>query len=171
MKFKADAVLKEINGTTWLATVVEPRNVDEVKKVLKHDDVTIEVYKTKKPRSLTSNSYAWALIHKLAPILRTTDDEVYKELLLAYGPKEYAAAPKEAEGILAKSFKVVEAIKECQVNERKMVTYRLVRGSSTYTQEEMTVFIDGLVSECKKQNVEVLPPHEVARLIEIMEGK
>ncbi len=171
MNFKLNKYkIANLNSGRWLCIELNANQLEPLEKVLKNKDITVDIAKTKKSRSLTSNSYAWSLIHKLAPKLRTTDDEVYKELLIAYGPKEYAAAPKEAEGILAKSFKVVEAIKECQVNERKMVTYRLVRGSSTYTQQEMTIFIDGLVSECKKQNVETLPPKEVERLIKLMEG-
>jgi len=163
-------IITTANGMVFANIEIPKPYVDELNKVLKHDDITVDVSKTKVKRSLTSNSYAWSLIGKLAPILRATDEEVYIELLIAYGTKEYVAAPVEAEEILKKSFKVVEPIRECQVNDVKMMTYKLVRGSSTYTQQEMCVFIDGLVSECKKQGVEVLPPAEVERLIKLMEG-
>jgi len=170
MKLKADAVIKNINGTTWLATVVDNRNVEELQKILRHEDVTIEVYKTKKPRSLTSNSYAWTLIYKMAHKVNSTDEEVYLQMLERYGAKDYVAAPENSEEILKRAYKVVVPIKECMLNNTKAMTFKLIRGSSTYCQVEMNRFIEGIVEECKLLNIEVLPPKEVARLIEMMEG-
>ena len=43
-------------------------------------------------------------------------------------------------------------------------TYILMRGSHQYNSKEMSVLIDGLVSECKEHNIETLTPEELARL-------
>jgi hypothetical protein len=44
-------------------------------------------------------------------------------------------------------------------------TYILLAGSSTYDTKEMSELINGLVSECKEQGIETLPPDELARMM------
>lgn len=44
-------------------------------------------------------------------------------------------------------------------------TYILLAGSSTYDTKEMSELINGLVSECKEQGIETLPPEELARMM------
>ena len=39
-------------------------------------------------------------------------------------------------------------------------------GSSTYDTKEMSVLIDGIVSECKDLDIEVLPPDELQKIKE-----
>lgn len=48
-------------------------------------------------------------------------------------------------------------------------TYVMLRGSSTYNTAEMSVLIDGLVSECREQGIETLPPIELERMMELYE--
>ena len=48
-------------------------------------------------------------------------------------------------------------------------TYIMLRGSSTYNTEEMSKLIDGLVSECKEQGIETLPPEELERMMQAYE--
>ena len=45
----------------------------------------------------------------------------------------------------------------------------MLRGSSTYNTEEMSKLIDGLVSECKEQGIETLPPEELERMMQAYE--
>ena len=171
MKFKSTPqIITTKNGMVFANIEIPKPYVDELNKVLKHNDITVEIYKTKKPRSLTSNAYCWVLLSKLAVVAKSTDEEVYIQMLERYGPRDIIAAPLESEPILKKAYKVVRVINECTINNTKAVTFKLIRGSSTYDQSEMNHFIEGIISECKLLNIEVLPPKEVARLIEMMEG-
>lgn len=53
---------------------------------------------------------------------------------------------------------------ECYAEEERDV-YEVVRGSHTYTSEEMSVLISGTIAEAKEiGGIEVLPPEEVKRL-------
>lgn len=45
----------------------------------------------------------------------------------------------------------------------------MLRGSSTYDTAEMSALIDGLVSECKEQGIETIPPQELERMMEMYE--
>ena len=42
----------------------------------------------------------------------------------------------------------------------------MLRGSHDYDTREMSVLIDGLVSECKEVDIETIPPDELRRLME-----
>jgi len=165
--------LKEINGVKWLyCELQENNNFEEIQNVLKNEKVkVVDLDYVKKKRSLTSNSYSWTLVNKIAIKLRTTDDEIYLQMLERYGTKEFMAGPTEAEYILKKSFKIVIPIKECVINDTKATTFKLIRGSSTYDQFEMNIYIEGVVSECKLLGIETLPPEEINRLIKLMGDK
>lgn len=41
----------------------------------------------------------------------------------------------------------------------------MLAGSSTYDTKEMSELINGLVTECKEQGIETLPPDELARMM------
>ena len=169
MKLKLKPFIKQIKGINWLVSEIPSQYVPDLEKVLKHDDITVEITKTKKARSLTSNSYCWVLINKMAHKLKSTDNEVYLQMLERYGAKDYVAAPIGSEEILKRAYKVVIPIKECILNDTKAMTFKLIRGSSTYCQVEMNRFIEGIISECKLLQIETLPPEEVRRLINMME--
>ena len=157
------------NGMVFANIEIPTAYVDELNKVMKHDDITVEIAKTKVKRSLNANAMAWSLIHKMATKLNTTDEEVYIELLRSYGRKDYVAATVDAEEILKRNYKIVEQIKECTVNDKKAMTFRLVTGSSLYNSKEMSTFIEGIIFECKKLNIETLQPDEIRRMIDMIE--
>lgn len=171
MKIKQKPLIFKAKSNQTFACIEIPNQyVDELNKIMKHDDITVEIIKTKVKRSLSANAMAWSLIHKMATKLNTTDEEVYIELLRSYGRKDYVAAPVDAEEILKRNYKIVEQIKECTVNDKKAMTFRLVTGSSLYNSKEMSTFIEGIIFECKKLNIETLPPDEIKRMIDMIEG-
>jgi hypothetical protein len=43
--------------------------------------------------------------------------------------------------------------------------YRFWVGSSNYNTKEMSIFIDGLVSECKEQGIETMTPAEIESMM------
>lgn len=44
-------------------------------------------------------------------------------------------------------------------------TYMMLKGSSVYDTREMSMLIDGLVSECREAGIETLPPEELERMM------
>ena len=50
---------------------------------------------------------------------------------------------------------------------KELVFYKIFRGSSTYDTKEMSILIDGIVTECKELGIETLPPEEVKRMLEM----
>lgn len=123
-------------------------------------EITIKPYRKK--RSLDQNSYAWVLIGKMADKLRTSKDEVYLTMLKRYGQGGVIkVSPKNEQAILS-ALKYYEPHEKLYTETDKY--YRVWAGSSGYNTEEMTVFVDGIISEAKGLNIEVMTPDELAEM-------
>ena len=122
----------------------------------------VEEYKEK--RSLSANAYLWVLVGKIADVLRTSKDEVYVEMLKRYGQGDYVSVRSDinVNGL----FKYYEERGQSEVNGKQFTHYMVYRGSSEYDTREMSVLIDGVVSEAKELDIETLPPQQIARLQE-----
>lgn len=154
-------------------------NLEELRD--KELDVTIKQHREK--RSLDSNAYSWVLIDKIAKELRSTSEEVYMEMLRDYGFPLY----NEDGSIVMSSFESkvdVSAINhttfrttasntikyyyiwigEGHAGKKLFNHYKVMRGQSDYDTKEMSVFIDGIISEAKELNIEVLSPSEIERM-------
>jgi uncharacterized protein YgiM (DUF1202 family) len=167
--FKLANVSTFSNGDVALLVTL-PREyqskVDDLNKLCESDKLkTIEIKVYKEKRSLDSNAYCWTLLNKIAKKLSTTDEEVYIQMLKRYGAKDYIAAPKESEEILSRVYKIVEPVKDCMINNTKAVTYRLIRGSSSYDVTEMSQLINGVVEEAKALGIETATTEELNKLI------
>ena len=123
-----------------------------------------EVKEHKEKRSLNANAYAWALIGKIADALRTSKDEVYITMLKRYGQSEIVSVLSDI--CVDGYFKYFEECGTSTVKGKQFTHYKIFKGSSEYDTREMSVLIDGIVSDAKELGIEVLPPHEIKNLIE-----
>ena len=71
--------------------------------------------------------------------------------------------PDVAERII-EEWRTVKNLGPILVNGREGVQLQCYFGSSTFDTKEMSVFIDGLLEECKEKEIETLPPAELARM-------
>lgn len=120
-----------------------------------------EIKKAQKKRSLDANAYAWELIGKLADVLRKGKDEVYLELLKSYGQGGVVKIPDSQADSILRIIKYWEP-HEHLMPEATARYYRIWVGSSHYTTHEMSVFIDGIISECRQQEIDTRTPEEIA---------
>lgn len=129
-------------------------NLDKDKKYV------LKEYKEK--RSLDQNAYAWKLITEIGNILRKSKEEVYLIMLKDYGQSEIVSM---LSSINPKGyFKYYESIGTGIVNNKEFTHYKVYKGSSEFDSKEMSIFIDGIVQECKQLGIETLTPDEIARL-------
>jgi hypothetical protein len=134
---------------------------------LKEKLLSIELKKFQKKRSIDSNSYSWVLITAIAKELSkespVTKDEIYIQMLKKYSNKcTYVIVPSyQAVESLKEIYREVEVMNEIDINGRVGIQLRLYYGSSTFDTEEMTRFIDGIVTECKDLGIETLTPSEL----------
>lgn len=133
-------------------------SVDE----LKDTALRIKAIKYRKKRSLNANAYAWVLLQRLAEALHTTKDEIYLECLKRYSRSftHIICKPNAVEG-MKELYRAVEDLGEIHVGNSIGHQLRVYYGSSTFDTKEMSVFIDGIVSECKELGIETLTPHEL----------
>ena len=121
---------------------------------------TIKEFREK--RSLDQNAYAWKLITEIGNVLRKSKEEVYLQMLKDYGQSEIVSilSSIEPKGY----FKYYEKIGTGVVNNKEFSHYKIFKGSSEFDSKEMSIFIDGIVQECKQLGISTLTPDEIAQL-------
>lgn len=126
------------------------------------DKLSIEIKQYREKRSLNSNSYAWLLIGKIADILRAGKDEIYLKMLKRYGQSELISVLAHIP--IEHYLKYYEEAGESELNGKLFKHYRVYKGSSEFDSREMSIFIDGVVSEAKDLGIQTETPDEIARL-------
>ena len=121
-----------------------------------------EVKEYHKKRSLNANAYAWALIGKIADVLRSSKDEIYLEMLKKYGQSEIVSVLSDIN--VTGYFKYFEEIATVKLQGKNFTHYKVFKGTSEYNTAEMAVFIDGVISEADELGVDTLPPNEVEKI-------
>ena len=123
-----------------------------------------EIKEYKEKRSLNSNNYAWKLITEIANVMRLSKEEVYLEMLKAYGQSQMVSVLAEID--VSKYFKYYSEAGESILNGKKFKHYKVYMGSSEMDTKQMSILIDGIVQEAKQLGIETLTPTEISRLKE-----
>lgn len=121
-----------------------------------------EIKEYHKKRSLNANAYAWALIGKIADVLRSSKDEIYLEMLKKYGQSEIVSVLSDIN--VTGYFKYFEEIATVKLQGKNFTHYKVFKGTSEYNTAEMAVFIDGVISEADELGIDTLPPDEVKKI-------
>ena len=116
----------------------------------------------RKKRSLDQNSYAWVLIGKIADKLRANKDDIYLMMLKRYGQGGVIKVQPRNEQAILSAIKYYEPHEKLYNDTEKY--YRVWVGSSGYNTEEMTIFLDGIISEATGLGIETLTPDELAEM-------
>lgn len=140
----------------------------------------IRIKKHRKKRSLDANAYFHVLVGKLAEAMRISRPYCKNLLIGRYGQPFLVDEDEMTEAVVKTNIPVDKMLENemvhCMPCGSKMedgvevVYYRVLRGSSTYDTREMSILIDGTVTECKDVGIETLPPEELKRLLS-MEGR
>ena len=151
-------------GKPTISFEVNERNdfemlVDEMRD---KDKLSIEVKPYREKRSLNANAYAWLLIGKIADILRASKDEIYLNLLKRYGQSELISVLSHVP--IANYVKYYEEAGESKLNGKDFTHYRVYKGSSEFDSREMSIFIDGVVSEAKELGIQTETPNQLAEM-------
>jgi len=138
--------------------------MDEIQSVRDIPDLDIEIKKHREKRSLSANAYAWVLIGKIADKLRAGKDEVYLKLLKRYGQSEFVSVLSDIN--VSGYFKYYEAVANATIQGKEFTHYKVYKGSSEFSTEEMAIFIDGIVSEAKEMGIPTETPEELRKIKE-----
>ena len=133
--------------------------VDEMRD---KDKLSIEVKEFRQHRSLNANAYAWLLIGKIADVVRASKDEIYLKLLKLYGQSELISVLSHVP--IGNYIKYYEEAGESKLNGKNFTHYRVYKGSSEFDSREMSIFIDGVVSEAKELGIQTETPNQIAEM-------
>lgn len=136
---------------------------------LKDADVSIEIKKYRKKRSLDANAYAWVLIDKIAEAASLDKATVYKEAIRSIGGVSETVCVKdtavrklrdgwECRGTGWQTETMTSKIAGC-------TNVILYYGSSTYDTKQMSLLIDQLVQEATELGIDTMSSNELNRLL------
>ena len=113
-------------------------------------------------RSRDANAALWHLIGEMSIKLRTTKEELYRELLKRYGVFTHIVVKREAVEALAKLWNgaVVELGEIPMRNEQVGVQLQMYYGSSTYDTQQFARLLDGTISEAEEMEIYLISPKD-----------
>ena len=131
-------------------------------ELLSKDLLDIKVDQHKEKRSLNANNYAWKLLTEIGNRTRQSKEDVYLTMLKRYGQSEMVSV---LAGIpFGKYVKYFDEVGESELKGKLFKHYRVYQGSSEFTTEEMTIFLDGVVSEAKDLGIPTETPEQLAKM-------
>lgn len=126
------------------------------------EKLSIKIDKYREKRSLNANNYAWKLLTEIGNVLRADKEAVYLELLKRYGQSEIISVLAHIP--IKEYVKYCEEAGESTLNGKLFKHYKVYKGSSEFDTREMSIFIDGVVSEAKELGIPTETPDQIARL-------
>lgn len=126
------------------------------------EKLSVKIDKYREKRSLNANAYAWKLLTEIANVCRTSKDEVYLEMLKRYGQSEIISVLAHIP--IGEYVKYCEEAGESKLNGKLFKHYKVYKGSSEFDSREMSIFLDGIVSDAEELGIQTMTPDEVARL-------
>lgn len=168
LNFLKGTIRQEFMGDYELLLTIpkDQKNVIEpLYNLLTDDKVKVcKIDHYRKKRSLNSNSYAWALITQIADKLRADKEEIYFQMLKRYGPSSVVSVVEEAAEVFKKSVKYCEEFGQSVLNGKNFVHIKVYMGSSEFDTKQMSIFIDGIVSEATELKIPTMTPSEIEKL-------
>lgn len=126
------------------------------------DKLKIEIDKYKEKRSLDANKYCWKLCTEIANILRSDKETVYVEMLKRYGQSAVTSVRSDID--VSGFFKYYDEFGTGTVNGKEFTHYKVYKGSSEYDTREMSILLDGIVSEAQEMGIDTRTPEEIERM-------
>lgn len=172
--FTADNVdLGTVTITLTLSPLQDALKFGESLNKLVGEKVDIKADKHREKRSLNANSYERVLEGKIADVIGSSKDEVHNMMLARYG--QYMR-DKDNNIVFCLMPASVEYEKEDEIhlkptgrtedrNGMKYCWFAQMKPSHLYDTKEMAILIDGVISEAKDLDIEVLSPDEIKRMV------
>lgn len=145
--------------------LTRPLSEAQIAEIKDIEDLDIKAEKHRKKRSLDANAYAWVLMQKIAEVIKSDKWSVYIELLQRYSRAfTHVIVKPEAVDMMKSLYRTCIELGEVTVNGKTGVQLQVYYGSSTFDSKQMSVFVDGIVSECKDLGIETMTPDEIERM-------
>ena len=161
-----------ISGKLNITFQIDTAPVDDLNALAQLDRIDIKADKHRKKRSLDANAYAWVLMQKLAEANDTDRWSTYLLMLQRYSREfTFVICKEKAIDKLKELYRTCIDLGEVNVNGTTGHQMQVFFGSSTFDTKAMSVFLDGIVSECKELGIETIPPAELERMYSAWQKK
>lgn len=140
-------------------------DIGEIRRFAYHfKEGNYEIERKRKKRSLNANALCWKLCTEIANVLRADKDSIYIDMLKRYGQSDLITMlsivdPKSY-------FKYFEECGKGNSKGREYTHYKVYKGSSEYDTREMSIFLDGIISEAKALDIDVISEREKSLLLQ-----
>ena len=164
-------ILRDFSGKWRLEATVEAEQVKPLQSFLeelKDRFASAELKVWREKRSLDANAYAWKLMTMIADALTligapTTKDDVYLGMLKRYGQGGVVKIKDVDAEKWKRAWKYTEPHEK--LTQENAQYWRFFVGSSEYSTEEMSIFINGIIEDAKELGIETLAPDELERMM------
>lgn len=156
---------------------VLPQVLNFVAALDEDKDYEINIKGVSKKRSINQNDFAWSLTDQLSDKLvlsgvKLSKDECHAEMIFRYGQVmldgkgERVKLSTKQDVNIAEVFPYAKPIGESELNGETFIHYLIYRGSKTYNTKEFSIFLTGIIEECREQGIEV----DSAQVKSLLEG-
>lgn len=141
-------------------------NRHELETLVKDTDYRLKLVKWHDKRSLNANAYAFVLCSKIAEKINSTKEEVYEQMLQAYGTVDDEVPPITViAGVdMSKFADHFFRFDSRKIGDKEFDCYLRIKGSSEMDSKEMSHFIEGIVFEAKQLGIETMTPNEILEM-------
>ncbi len=131
------------------------------------EKLSIKIDKYREKRSLNANNYAWKLLTEIGNKLRANKEDIYLAMLKRYGQSEIISVLSHIP--ITEYVKYCEEAGESTLNGKLFKHYKVYKGSSEFDTREMSIFLDGIVSDAQELGIPTETPNEIARMKSLWE--
>lgn len=117
-----------------------------------------EIKEYKEKRNLDQNAKYYKLLNELALTLKIGVEELHFEMLKNYSVRYQILIPKETE---LRGIKYYELKKTIKKDNKLFNIYEVYVPSHELKTDEFAMLLNGLIEECREQNLEVRSPDEI----------
>lgn len=178
-KGKITGFLSKISETIVTLTLNADSDMLAKLEELQGKDLKITLTQWREPRSKSANGYFYVLVGKLADTLRVSKPYIHNLMLRKYGQLERIDG-KPVWVILPETEDIAKRVDEDETlhvrptddvregKDGKMYrTYLLLKGSHQLNSRDMSILLDGIIADCKEQDIETATPEEIKKMKEM----
>jgi hypothetical protein len=130
--------------------------------ITQNDETIFELKEKKEKRTLTMNSYYWALTNQVALTLELPPEEIHKDNIYNYATSELVVVRYEID--VSNIFKYYKFIRKTKINGENFAIYKVYVGSSKMSKKEFSRLLDGIIQECEQLRIPTLTKNEMEKL-------
>ena len=118
----------------------------------------VNIYKSK--RNKKQNDRYWTLLNKLAKKVKIGVGKLHFEMLKSYSVSYEILIPED---IKIRGIEYYEKKSTIIKNGKKFTVYHVFTPSHELKTDEFAILLDGLIQECKQQDIDTRSPEEIER--------